>query len=220
VRNLSFPLRYPKAAILNEFKGTESIVQVNYPVWLLNGTTNGNMVELYVDGLMGEIFYERDGDLRRTKGIRSLVTLSSVERKIVSFLTKSGYSTMDKITAATRLLQNDAHRIIKNLMGKGLVTGDGYTFRPAKISIPHNLLKTGMSIKPEESVMQGKIVNFNIDRRIVEKIGELFGITAESMKIVYCPYWLLVYGNRKVLVDGLGKKIDVEATKEVMGVFR
>jgi hypothetical protein len=219
VTNLALPLRHPIETIQQEFKGAENIVQINYPLWWLQGTVNGGNAELYVDGLMGEIIYESKGELRRTRGIRSLVTLSSMERRIVSLLGKARQSTLEKISSTTRLLPNDAHRILKILMGKGLVSSDGYMFRPTKIQIPHNMLKTGISVKPEESGLQGKIVNFNVSKDVVQKIAELFGIKTETTKMVYCPYWLLVYRNRKVLVDGVSKRIDVEATREVMGMI-
>ena len=219
VTNLAFPLRYPKTSIEEEFKGAESIMQINYPLWWLQGTVNGSNSELYVDGLLGEIMYESKGELKRTKGIRSLVTLSSMERRIVSFLAKSKQATLDKITSTSRLLPNDARRIVRNLMSKGLVSGDGYMFRPSMIQIPHNMLRAGISVKPHEYGLEGKIVNCNISRDMVGKIAELFGIKTESAKIVYCPYWLLVYRNRKVLVDGISKRIDVEATREVMGMI-
>jgi hypothetical protein len=93
-------------------------------------------------------------------------------------------------------------------------------FRLAKIQIPNNLLKTTMRWKPENTVLKGKIVNFTVGRELVEKIGDLFGIKPESTSIVYCPYWLLVYKNRRVLIDGLSKKIDVEATREVISLIR
>ncbi len=219
VSNLALPLRHPLEAIKQEFKGAESIIQVNYPLWWLQGTTNGDKAELYVDGLMGEIIYESNGDLRRTRGIRNLITLSSMERRIVSFLGKRGHSTLEKISSTTRLLPNDAHRIVKILMNKGLVSSDGYMFRPSKIHIPRNLLKAGISMRPLETGLQGKIVNFNVSRDVVEKIADLFGIKPESTRMVYCPYWLLVYRNRRVLVDGVSKRIDVEATREVMGMI-
>ncbi len=219
VTNLALPPRYGLDDIRQEFKGLEDIVQINYPLWWLHGTVNGDRAEMYVDGLLGEIIYETDGVLRRTRGIRSLVTLSSMERRIVSLLGKVKQSTLEKISNATRLLPNDAHRILKILMGKGLVSSDGYMFRPSRISIPHNLLKTGISGNPEEVGLQGKIVNFNVGKDVANKIADLFGIRTESAKMVYCPYWLLVYKNRKVLVDGLSKKIDVDATREVMGMI-
>jgi len=218
--NLSLPLRYSKDDISQEFKGTESIVPVNYPFWWVQGAVNGEKVDMFVDGLLGEIIYESQGELGRTKGVRGLVTLSSIEKRMISFLMKTRESTLEKIAAATGLLPNDAHRMLKSLMGKGLVSSDGYMFRPSKIQVTRSMLKTGMSLKPEERALEGNILNFSTGRDVAEKIAELFGIRAESVKIVYCPYWLLVYRNRKVLVDGVLKKIDVEATKEVAGMIR
>jgi hypothetical protein len=219
VTNLALPLKYSLDDIQQEFKGSESILRIHYPLWWVQGTVNGDRAGIFVDGILGEIIYESQGVMRRTKGIRSLVTLSSTERRIIALLGKVKQSTLEKISNSTRLLPNDAHRILKILMGKGLVSSDGYMFRPSRISIPHNLLKTGISAMPEEMGLQGKIVNFNISKDVVNKIAELFGIKTETTKMVYCPYWLLVYKNRKVLVDGLSKRIDVEATREVMGMI-
>ncbi|MBN2331065.1 MAG: ATP-binding protein [Candidatus Aenigmarchaeota archaeon] len=219
VTNLALPMRFTLDDIRHEFKGSESILQIHYPLWFVEGTVNGDRAGIYVDGLLGEIVYESDGEIRRTRGIRSLVTLSSMERRIIALLGKVKQTTLEKVSAATRLLPNDAHRILKILMAKGLVSSDGYMYRPSRISIPHNLLKTGISAAPEETGLQGKIVNFNVSKDMVTKIAELFGIWAESTKIVYCPYWLLVYKNRKVLVDGMSKRMDVEATREVMGMI-
>ena len=57
-------------------------------------------------------------------------------------------------------------------------------------------------------------------RDITEKIAGLFGMSIESTQMVYCPYWLLVYKNKKVLVDGLSRRIDTEAPREVIGLIR
>lgn len=219
VTNLAFPLRYPKEEILQEYKGAEAL-PVNYPLWWIKGTVNGNRTELFVDGLMGEIIFERGGNLTRTNGIKSLVTLSQTERKVISFLSKNKQTTLQNITSETRLLDHDARKLIKILMTKGLVTSDGYMYRPAKISIPNDMLKSGISLRPEETALKGKIVNFSINRDVVIKIAELFGIKMESTKMVYCPYWLLNYKNKKILVDGLAKRIDVEATREVMDMVK
>jgi len=220
VTNLSFPMRYSKKDIGEEFKGTESITAVNYPIWWVRGTVNGDKADLFVDGLMGEIMYENDGILARTMGVKNLVTLSSSERGVISFLARDGHATPDKIAAGTRLMENDLQAILRTLMAKGLVSTDGHTFRPAKIGIPSNLLKSGITARPEDSVLDGKIVNFSVARDITEKIAGLFGMSIESTQMVYCPYWLLVYKNKKVLVDGLSRRIDTEATREVIGLIR
>jgi hypothetical protein len=100
------------------------------------------------------------------------------------------------------------------------VTGDGYNFRPVRVKIPGDLLKLGFKENPEEMEIEGKIVNFTVPRDIAEKIAGLFGVQVESASMVYYPYWLIVYSNRKALVDGLTKKVDIEATKEVIGMIR
>ncbi len=220
VRNTALPPRYSKEKITEEFKDAESVFQVNYPVWLLKGTVNGNNAEVYIDGLMGEVIYESHGSLKRTNGLQSLATLSSTERKIISSLLSMKYGTLEKVATSTRLMSNDCHRLLKNLMGKGLVTSDGYNFRPVRVKIPGDLLKLGFKESPEELDLEGKIVNFSVPRDTAQKIAGLFGVQVESAQMVYYPYWLLVYSNKKALVDGLTKKVDVEATKEVIGMIR
>ncbi|MCK4714703.1 MAG: ATP-binding protein, partial [Candidatus Aenigmarchaeota archaeon] len=129
VRNTALPPRFDKKKIEESFKDA-TVFQVNYPVWFLKGTVNGDNVSLYIDGLMGEVMYESRGELKRTNGLKSLVTLSSTERKIISTLLSIKYGTLEKVATATRLMNNDCHRLLKNLMDKGLVTSDGYNFRP------------------------------------------------------------------------------------------
>ncbi len=219
VRNTALPPRFSKKKIEEEYKDA-SVYQVNYPLWLLKGTVNGDIVSVYIDGMMGEVMYESQGELKRTNGLRSLATLSSTERKIISTLLAMKYGTLDKVTTATRLMKNDCHRLLKNLMAKGLVTSDGYNFRPVRVKIPGDLLRLGFRETPQELELEGKIVNFSVPRDTAEKIAGLFGVQPESTSMVYYPYWLVVYSNRKALVDGLTKKVDIEATKEVMGMIR
>jgi hypothetical protein len=169
---------------------------------------------------MAEVMYENKGELKRTTGLRSLATLSSTERKIISALLGMKYGTLDKVATTTRLMNNDCHRLLKTLMDKGLVTSDGYNFRPVRVKIPGELLKMGFKENPAEMDIDGKIVNFTVPRDMAEKIAGLFGVQVESTDMVYYPYWLLVYSNKKALVDGLTKKVDVEATKEVIGMIR
>ncbi len=220
VRNVALPPRFSKKKIEESFKDAESVFQVNYPVWLLRGTADGDIVKVYIDGLMGEVMYESHGELKRTVGLKSLATLSSTERKIISTLLSIKYGTLEKVSTATRLMNNDCHRLLKNLMNKGLVTSDGYNFRPVRVKIPGDLLALPFSEEPTELELEGKIVNFTVPRDTAEKIAGLFKVQAESTDMVYYPYWLVVYSNRKALVDGLTKKIDVDATKEVIGMIR
>ncbi len=221
MRNLAIPPRFPKARIAEEFKGVDSIVAVNYPIWQLRGTIpGGEIVDVFIDGLMGEIVYEQGGEMMRTTGLRSLATLSSTERKVISVLSSMKYATLDKLATETRLLNNDAQRLVKGLMNKGLVSSDGYTFRPSRIKIPGDIMKRGLKTSAAEMELDGKIVSFEVPRDTAEKIANLFGVATESAKIIYYPYWLLVYANRKALVDGMTKKVDVQATREVIGLIR
>jgi len=105
-------------------------------------------------------------------------------------------------------------------MERGLVTSDGHSFKPSKIGIPSNLLKTGISSVPEEAPQEGKSLNFSVGRDIAEKVAALFGMKIERVQDAYIPYWLLKYRNRRVLVDGITKRMDTEATKEVTGTIR
>jgi len=219
VRNTALPPRFRKEDIQKE-AGDVSVYQVNYPVWLIRGTVNGNISAMFIDGLLGEVMYEAKGGMKRTNGLRSLATLSSVERKIISSLLSMKYGNLEKVAAATRLMNNDCHRLLKGLMSKGLVTSDGYNFRPVRVKIPANLLKLGFRESPAELELEGKIINFTVPRDTAEKVAGLFGMQIESATMVYYPYWLLVYSNRKALVDGLTKKVDVEATREVIGLIR
>ncbi len=220
VRNTALPPRFGRKQIEEQYKEADSVYQVNYPVWLLKGTVNGDIVQVYIDGLMGEVMYESQGELKRTNGLRSLATLSSTERKIISSLLSMKYGNLEKVAAATKLMNNDCHKLLKNLMSKGLVTSDGYNFRPVRVKIPGDLMKLSFKDTPTELELEGKIVNFTVPRDTAERIAGLFGVQAESADMVYYPYWLVVYSNRKALVDGLTKKVDIEATKEVMGMIR
>jgi len=220
VKNLAFPARFSRKDVEKDYDGAESLTEVNYPIWMVKGTADGENVHLYIDGLMGEVIFESDGELQRTKGMRSLVTLSSTERMIILYLAKTDQAAIDRVAVATRLVSSDVRRLLRNLMEKGLVSYDGNNYRAAKINIPKNLLRCEFSVKPEESVLHGMVVNTEVDKKVAEKIAGLFGIRTEEMKTVYCPYWLVVYKNRKALVNGLTKKLDAEATREIIGLIR
>jgi len=220
VKNLSFPMKYMKQEIEQEFVGTESIIQINYPLWWVRGTVGGEKRELFIDGLMGEVIYSAKGELQRTAGIRSLAALSSVERSIISHIGRSRFSTMDKIAEAAKLLVSDVQKIVKGLVAKGLLATDGYMYRPAKINIPADILMAGIGEPATETELEGKIVNFSVSRDTALRIGELFGLKADSAEIVYLPYWLLIYSSKKVLVEALTKKVDVVATREVIDLVK
>ncbi len=219
VRNTTLPPRFSRQDIEAGHKEA-NVYRVNYPVWELKGTVSGQIGKLFIDGLIGEVMYESQGELKRTNGLKSLVTLSSVERKIISSLLSLKYGNLDKVATSTRLMNNDCHRLLKNLMGKGLVTSDGYNFRPVRVKIPGDIMSLGFSEDSKEMELEGKIMNFSVPRDTAEKVAGLFGMQVESSNMIYYPYWLVVYSNRKALVDGLTKKVDIEATREVMGMIR
>jgi hypothetical protein len=216
----------PKAPIENptsQFQGVDSYHQIHYPIWHVKGTDQkGQIVDVYVDGLLGEIVYEdkSGAEIVRTTGLKSLATLSSTERQVIAAVSSIQAATIEKISASVRLLAPDTQRLLKMLMGKGLVASDGYTFKPSKIKLPGDLLKRSLPATAADADLEGKIVNFTVPRETAEKIAGLFGISPESSQIVYYPYWLLVYSNKKALVEGMKLKVDALATKEVIGMIK
>ncbi|MFH0956398.1 MAG: ATP-binding protein, partial [Candidatus Aenigmatarchaeota archaeon] len=221
VRNVAFQPKISLEDAEAQFKGVDSFTQIHYPVWRVKGTDQkGGIVEVHVDGLLGEIMYGSDTGMLRTAGINSLATLSSVERQIIATLSSTQGATLDKISSAVRLMSHDTQRMLKLLMSKGLVASDGYMFRPAKIKLPGDILKRGIQADATEADLGGKIISFTVPKETAEKIASLFGVSAESSQVIYYPYWLLVYSNKKALVDGLTMKVDVTATKEVIGMIK
>ncbi|MEE9323027.1 MAG: ATP-binding protein [Candidatus Aenigmarchaeota archaeon] len=219
-RILMFAPRFFEEDVKKSFKGIEEMVFLNYPVWKIFGVYRGEEVEFYVDGITGEIVFEKDDSIEYSKGIRSLLELPPSQRSILLYLTKNKYATIEKLSNDLKILLSSAHANLKSLAKKKLVTSDGYMFRGAfEINVPLEPSLLKMDSKIIEKEMEGEKLDFMVSPDFVRKIGEIWEMRILEVKPVYYPYWMVTHKNSKYLINGLNNRLEIEKSKIIRGLL-
>lgn len=219
-RILLFAPRFFEEDVKKSFKGIEEIVFLNYPIWKVFGVYRGEEIEFYVDGVTGEIVFEKDDSIEYSSGIRSLLELPPSQRSILLYLTKNKYATIEKLSNDLKILLSTANANLRSLMQKKFVASDGYMFRSAfEINVPPepSLLRIGHKIIEKE--MEGERLDFMVSPDFVHKIGEIWGMKILEVKPVYYPYWMVSHKNTKYLINGLNNRLEIEKSKVVRGLI-
>jgi hypothetical protein len=213
---LRFQQKCSQTDIEQEFKGIESISLLNYPFWMLKSRYNDTIINLYVDGIVGEVIFQSVAGIKRSRGIRTLLELPPSSRSIMFYLIKHKHATMEKLSDSLKIPTSAIHVNIKNLLSKKYLATDGYMFRSIlKLNIPKDLSVINIDEKPSHQAIDGMILDFMISSESARKVSELWGLKVIKTEPVYYPYWLIKHKNKKVLIDALHARIDMDASEAV-----
>jgi DNA helicase HerA-like ATPase len=219
-RILLFAPRFFEEDVKRNFKGIEEIRFLNYPMWKVFGVHQGEETEFYVDGITGEIVFEKNDSIEYSKGIRSLLELPPSQRSILFYLMKNKYATIEKLSNDLKILLSTANVNLKSLMQKKFIASDGYMFRGAfDLNIPPDPSLLKISHKLIEKEEEGEKLDFMVSPDFVRKIGEIWGMRILEVKPVYYPYWMVTHKNTKYLINGLNNRLEIEKSKTVRGLI-
>lgn len=219
-RILLFAPRFAESDVRKSFKGIDEISFLNYPMWKSFGVFEGKEFELYVDGITGEIAFEKEESVEFSRGIRSLLALPPSQRSILFYLMKNKSATIEKISSDLKMLLSTASSNLKSLSEKKFVSSDGYMFRSSfstNFPLDPSLLKINHRILEKE--IEGESLDFMVPPDFVHKIGEIWGMKVLEVKPIYYPYWLVTHKNTKYLINGLNNRLEMEKSKIVRGIL-
>ncbi len=216
MRNLVFKPRCSLEELKAVFKGIKQAALLNYPVWRARANYTGRPLEIYIDGITGEMLMEEGGELRRTRGIRNLLDLNPSSRTLLLYLSGHRFATVGKLAEDLNIPLSTVQSNIKSLMNSDMVASDGYMFRSkADASIPRDPLQVQLTEKPVEGEVSGQLLEFMVPVDFVRKVTAIWNLNVLSIDPVYYPYWLIRHSGGAVLVDGLSRRVDMDATRVV-----
>jgi hypothetical protein len=213
--------RFLEEDVLRVFKGVDDIRFINYPLWKAGGVRRGQDVEFYVDGLSGEVVFERDGAIACSSGVRSILELPDAQRGIVLYLTKNKNATIENISGSQKMLLSDARANLKQLLEKKIVAQDedGVYRIIADVNLPHDLANAKIDRKTIEKEKEGDVLNFTISTDFVKRLADIWDVRVQEIKPLYFPYWLIVHGKRKYLVNALNNRLEIDRSKALKGTI-
>jgi hypothetical protein len=199
-----------------EFKGIEGPEFINYPIWMVSGTKDGKKAELMVDGITGEMVFQKDGGMERSAGIRSLLDLPPSSRLIVLYLMKTKAATPQKVSEELKSPLSMVQESIKELLGGKHITTDGYMLQNNfRLEVPQAAVGRPVSEKPGRNPASGVVLEFMVGREFASKVARLWSVDVNSVEAVYYPYWSVRKGGRRLLIDAVNSRVDQDLTEAV-----
>ncbi len=215
-RNLAFAPKISMDELRGVYKGIKQAVLVNYPVWRARANYTGRPLEIYIDGITGEMLMEEGGEIKRSRGIRSLLDLNPSSRALLLYLSGHRFATIGKLAENLNIPLSTVQANIKSLLNNDMVASDGYMFRSkVDASIPRDPLHVQLSEKPQEGEVSGQLLEFMVPVDFVRKVTSIWNLSVLSIDPVYYPYWLIKHSGGVVMVDGLSRRADMETTRIV-----
>jgi hypothetical protein len=207
--------------LADKYKGIENPRLINYPVWRAactyenakkEGVDEKSKVEMdvYMDGITGELMLEVNGAVERTNGIRQILELPPSNRAIVLYLVTHKTATVSKMAQDLGMPLSVIQSNLKPLVSSGLLATDGYMFRNNSISIPMNPADFQLKIRPAEAEADAQLLDFMVSQEFVRRISELWKVSVNSIEPVYYPYWAAGHRGRKMLIDAVSGKIEIQ----------
>jgi DNA helicase HerA-like ATPase/transcriptional regulator with XRE-family HTH domain len=212
--------RFFEEDILRVFKSVDDLRFLNYPIWKAEGVHKGQDVELLVDGITGEIVFERGENVESSRGINSVMELQQPQRNILVYLAKNGSGTVDKISGGAKMLLSEAQSALKHLAEKKLVRqeGDEYSLS-SSVSLPCDSSHFKISRKIIERDREGETLDFTVTRDFVKKVADIWDINILEVKPVYYPYWVITHKRRKYMVNAITNRLEIDKAKALKGTI-
>ena len=214
---LAFSPRITEEEIKKEFKQVRDAILLNYPLWMVKGLVGTTPVTLYVDGVTGEIMFQREESVERSRGIRELMELAPSSRMIIFYLSKKGLATTEKMSEDLKMPLTTVQGNVKELLARDFLETDGYMFsNKLKLeNIPPNPAKVQLGEKPSKMELTGRRLEFQVSQDFVRKIVELWSFPIRSVEPAYYPYWLVKHKERKILIDAMNRSLDQDTTEMI-----
>ncbi|MBI4020264.1 MAG: ATP-binding protein [Candidatus Aenigmarchaeota archaeon] len=213
---LVFMPRVSEGDIKSEFKGLEEVSLVNYPAWRIECKDKSNLIDLYIDGITGEIMFEQYGSLQRSRGIKSLLSVSGVDRKILLYLLSNKSSNVWKLSDEIGVPLKEIEGHVKGLAAKGMISKDEYICTSRlDLNMPMDVSLLKISDTVSMGKVQGTALDFQVKADFARAVSEIWGLHVIRIEPVYYPYWLVKHMATKVLIDGLTSRLDLDTTKVV-----
>lgn len=202
--------------IKSEFKGIEDIQFLHYPVWRINSEHEKEKIDFYVDGITGEILFQRGSSVERSMGIKTILDLPPSSRLIVLYLTTKRFATPEKISEDLQIPLSTVQNNVKDLLGRNYLATNGYMFRnKLSLDFPENLSLFQIEAQKKEGKIEGLLLDFMVTSDFAKKAAEIWNLKIKKIEPIYYPYWLVKHRNRMVLIDGINARIDLDTSKIV-----
>jgi hypothetical protein len=212
--------RFFEEDIMRTFKSVDDLRFLNYPVWKADGVRLGRDVELLVDGITGEIFFEKDEDVDSSRGVGSILELPHDQRRILVYLAGAAAAGIDKISGSAKMLLSDAQSALKHLMEKKFVVRDGEEYSLSNsIHLPSSASSMKLSRKIIERDREGETLDFTVTKDAVKKVAEIWSINILDIKPVYYPYWVITHKKKKYMVNALNNRLEIDKARALKGTL-
>ena len=213
--SLTYQPNCTKDDIRKEFSDLSKIKLIHYPVWLVKTNYKERATNLLIDGITGEMFFQKDNNIIRSNGIRVLLEMPPSNRLLIFYLTAHKLSTLEKMAEDLKIPLTTVKNKINDLMNQNFVTTDGYMFKSAlKLeNIPTDPYKHQIKERVVKNDKLDNTIDFMITSDFARKTTELWSnMSVNKIQAIYYPYWLVTYQDRRFLVDGLNAKTDLHTT--------
>ena len=114
--------------IMKSYKQIREVNLLHYPLWMVKGSLGSQSATVYVDGVTGEVMFQREDHVERSRGIRELMGLAPSSRMIIFYLTTKGLATAEKISEDLKMPLTTVQSNVKELLAKDYLETDGYMF--------------------------------------------------------------------------------------------
>ncbi len=191
---------------------------MRYPAWLVKTRYKERPTKLLVDGITGEMFFQSNNTVTRSKGIRVLLEMPPSNRLLIFYLTAHKLSTLEKMAEDLKMPPTIVRSKVDELMNQKFVANDGYMYKSSlKLeNIPVDPYKHQINDKVTKSDDKGLQLDYMITSDFARKTTELWSnMSVEKIEAVYYPFWMVSIQGRQFLVDGLNAKTDLHTTSIV-----
>lgn len=214
---LAFEPRVTKDDVLSRYKGVDSPSIVNYPLWKVRSRFRNQSIDFYVDGITGEVVFERENSIERSNGVRHLLELPPSSRLIIFFLTKNKAATLERLSEELKIPQSSIQTSVRELLQKEYLETDGYMFsNKLKLeNIPPNPSMVQIRDRAQPVSIRGIQLDFMVSQDFVRKVSELWELNIQKIEAVYYPYWMVEHRNKKLLIDALTMRAEDEISDSV-----
>jgi DNA helicase HerA-like ATPase len=216
---LMFKPRVSEEDVMNDFKELQEVKFAQYPLWMVKTQYKDKETRLFVDGVMGEVLFEKSGFLQgstinRTSGIRALLELPPSSRLIVGYLKSHKAATADKMSSDLKIPGGTMQQNIRDLLNLNYITTDGYMFRSnfRLENVPSDPSSAEIKEKISGSKAGEVVVDFMVTADFARKVSELWNMKVLDIQPIYYPYWMISQKGRKILIDALSGKPDLHTT--------
>ncbi len=217
---LAFNPRISMDEVRKQYKSVQDISLLHYPLWMVRALFGSKPATLFVDGITGEVVFQRNDIIERSHGLRELMGLAPSSRIIIFYLTRKGLATTERMSEDLKMPLSTVQSNVKELMSRDFLETDGYMFsNKLKLeNIPPDPSNVQLSEKPAKSELGGRKLEFMVSQDFTRKVLELWDMPIRSIDAAYYPYWLVAHKGGKVLIDAMNRSLDHDTTK-LIGKF-